>query len=125
MPGSQTPRCRTQARHTACVRVVFPLNRHGRHTDRVFSEFNGRPARTPINASPRTSRPTAHDSGTERVAKPYSVQLLHLRLLAGFRRFPVPPFPHSPTLYSTSTSTSGFEPRIRIPATCAFTARRR
>ncbi len=66
----------------------------------LFSELNGRPARTPVNASPRTSRSAAHDSGTERRATPYSVQLLHLRLLAGFRRFPIDhsrfPIPRSP-----------------------------
>ena len=66
----------------------------------LFSELNGRPARTPVNASPRTSRSAAHDSGTERRATPYSVQLLHLRLLAGFRRFPIAhsrfPIPRSP-----------------------------
>ena len=67
------------------------MNGHGRHTECVISELNGRPARTPVNASPRASRSAAHDSGTERLAGPYSVQLFHLRLLAGLRRFPIPP----------------------------------
>ena len=60
--GSQTPRCPEAARVNVAPGVAFPLSGLGRHTGLVISELNGWPACAPVNASPMTLRPSAHDS---------------------------------------------------------------
>ncbi len=63
MPGSlTTPGCST-TRAFAAGRLAFHLM-HGVGTqDRTLSRLNGWPMHSPVNASPRPSRATAHDSG--------------------------------------------------------------
>jgi hypothetical protein len=64
MPGSSTTPGRTSACDDAPMRVAF------RESDSVgtqiesLTRLNGWPARTPVNASRRTSRCTPHDAGT-------------------------------------------------------------
>ncbi len=70
MPGSSTTPGRTGACDDAPVRVAF------RESDGVgtriefLTRLNGWPARTPVNASPCTSRCPAHDSGPVWFATP-------------------------------------------------------
>src|SRR5207244_1427197 len=51
--------------------VAFPLSGPGRHAEVVISELNGWPACSPVNASPTTLRPSAHDSGPRWIATPF------------------------------------------------------
>ena len=63
MPGSLTTPGRPGARAIAPEYVAFH-HMHGVGTqNRKLSRLNGWPMRTPVNASPRPSRATAHDSG--------------------------------------------------------------
>ncbi len=47
-------------------------------SERPVSRLNTQPMGSPVNASRRTSRSAAHDSGPERLAKPYFAEDLHL-----------------------------------------------
>src|ERR1700730_2546985 len=61
MPGSLTTPGRPGARADAPEFVAFH-HRHGVGTqNRKLSRLNGWPMRTPVNASPRPSRATAHE----------------------------------------------------------------
>jgi len=63
MPGSLTTPGRLNARDDAPGRVAFH-DPHGVGTqNRKLSRLNGWPMRSPVNASLRPSRATAHDSG--------------------------------------------------------------
>jgi len=53
---------------------------------RVFSEFHGWPACTPVNAYDVPSRTRRHDSGPWRVATAFHVRLFHSLLHAGLSR---------------------------------------
>ena len=72
MPGSlTTPGC-PDARVSAPGHVAFH-NLHGVGTqNRKLSRLNGWPMRSPVNASLRPSRATAHDSGPMWIATPSS-----------------------------------------------------
>ena len=50
------------------------------------SELNGWPACSPVNASPTTLRPSAHDSEAKMVRYTFLVRLLHPLLHAGLSR---------------------------------------
>jgi hypothetical protein len=72
MPGSLTTPGRPGARADAPGCIAFH-NMHGVGTrDRTLSRLNGWPMRSPVNASPRPSRATAHDSGPMWIAIPSS-----------------------------------------------------
>jgi len=63
MPGSPTTPGRPNARDDAPRRLAFH-DLHGLGTqNRKLSRLNGWPLRSPVNASLRPSRATAHDSG--------------------------------------------------------------
>ena len=63
MPGSLTTPGRPGARDDAPGCVAF-RQMHGVGTqNRNLSRLNGWPMRPPVNASPKPSRATAHDSG--------------------------------------------------------------
>ena len=63
MPGSLTTPGRPGARDDAPRRIAFH-DLHGVGTqNRKLSRLNGWPMRSPVNASLRPSRATAHDSG--------------------------------------------------------------
>ena len=63
MPGSLTTPGRPGARDDAPGCVAF-RHLHGVGTqNRNLSRLNGWPVRPPVNASPKPSRATAHDSG--------------------------------------------------------------
>jgi hypothetical protein len=63
MPGSLTTPGRPNARDDAPRRVAFH-DIHGVGTqNRKLSRLNGWPMRSPVNASPKPSRATAHDTG--------------------------------------------------------------
>jgi hypothetical protein len=72
MPGSLTTPSRPGARAVAHGYVAFH-HLHGVGTrNRKLSRLNGWPMRPPVNASPRPSRATAHDSGPMWIATPSS-----------------------------------------------------
>jgi hypothetical protein len=72
MPGSLTTPSRPGARAVAHGYVAF-RHLHGVGTrNRKLSRLNGWPMRPPVNASPRPSRATAHDSGPMWIATPSS-----------------------------------------------------
>ena len=72
MPGSLTTPGRPNARDDAPRRVAFH-DIHGVGTqNRKLSRLNGWPMRSPVNASLRPSRATAHDSGPMWIATPSS-----------------------------------------------------
>jgi hypothetical protein len=87
MPGSLTTPGRPGARADAPECVAFhPL--HGVGTqNRKLSRLNGWPMRPPVNASPRPSRATAHDSGPMWFANPSSQGTCILYSLPVSRRF--------------------------------------
>src|SRR5262245_25488769 len=61
---------------------------HGVGTrERTLSRLNGWPMRSPVNASPRPSRATAHDSGPMWIATPSSQGTCTLYSLPVSRRF--------------------------------------
>ena len=70
MLGSTTAPGRPGARARAPVRVAF----HSTHSvgvpEVLFSRLNTQPMRTPVNASPKPSRISAHDSGSVWFATP-------------------------------------------------------
>jgi len=83
MPGSLTTPGRPGARDNALGCVAFH-NLHSVGTqNRKLSRLNGWPMRPPVNASPRPSRATAHDSGPMWIATLSSQRDLHPLLLAG------------------------------------------
>ena len=70
MPGSLTTPGRNRPRGFATVRIAFrPWNAVGARDDKSFA-LNGWPMPPPADASPPTSRSTAHGSGPVRCAKP-------------------------------------------------------
>src|SRR5712664_976073 len=72
MPGSLTTPGRPNARDDAPRRLAFH-DLHGVGTqNRKLSRLNGWPMRSPVNASLRPSRATAHDSGPMWIATPSS-----------------------------------------------------
>src|SRR5258708_9597391 len=72
VPGSLTTPGRPNARDDAPRRVAFH-DLHGVGTqNRKLSRLNGWPMRSPVNASLRPSRVTAHDSGPMWIATPSS-----------------------------------------------------
>src|SRR5258708_35474470 len=72
VPGSLTTSGRPNARDDAPRRVAFH-DLHGVGTqNRKLSRLNGWPMRSPVNASLRPSRATAHDSGPMWIATPSS-----------------------------------------------------
>jgi len=72
MPGSLTTPGRPGARDDAPRRIAFH-DLHGVGTqNRNLSRLNGWPMRSPVNASPKPSRATAHDSGPMWIATPSS-----------------------------------------------------
>ena len=62
--GSQTARGSAMARHSRHSRCCFPSPRGRQHLEITITPLNFRPACAPVNASPTTSRPPAHDSGS-------------------------------------------------------------
>ena len=83
MPGSLTTPGRPGARADAPGCIAFH-NMHGVGTrDRTLSRLNGWPMRSPVNASPRPSRTTAHDSGADVDRYSFIARDLHPLLLAG------------------------------------------
>ena len=63
--GSQTPRRWRPARRSAPSAMLPSPSPYGVGTPiRVISELNGWPACAPVNASPASSRPPTHDSGS-------------------------------------------------------------
>jgi hypothetical protein len=70
MLGSTTAPGRPSARAGAPGHVAF----HSKHSvgvpEVLFSRLNTQPMRTPVNASPKPSRASAHDSGTVWFATP-------------------------------------------------------
>lgn len=50
-----------------------PLTASAPGSDSLLSRLNGWPARSPVNASPSSSRTTAHDSGSMWIATPFIV----------------------------------------------------
>src|ERR1700732_783688 len=86
-PGAITPPGRPGARADAPEYVAFH-HMHGIGTqNRKLSRLNGWPMRTPVNASPRPSRATAHDSGPMWIATPSSQGTCTLYSLPVSRRF--------------------------------------
>ena len=87
MPGSLTTPGRPGARAVAYGYVAFH-HLHGVGTqNRKLSRLNGWPMRPPVNASPRPSRATAHDSGPMWIATPSSQGTCTLYSLPVSRRF--------------------------------------
>jgi hypothetical protein len=87
MPGSLTTPGRPGARDDAPECVAF-RHLHGVGTqNRNLSRLNGWPMRPPVNASPRPSRATAHDSGPMWIATPSSQETCTLYSLPVSRRF--------------------------------------
>jgi hypothetical protein len=87
MPGSLTTPGRPGARDDAPGCVAFRYL-HGVGTrDRTLSRLNGWPMRPPVNASPKPSRATAHDSGPMWIANPSSQETCTLYSLPVSRRF--------------------------------------
>ena len=86
MLGSTTAPVRPGARAGAPVRVAF----HSMHSVGVprvlFSRLNTQPMRTPVNASPKPSRVSAHDSGTVWFARPSLAETCTLYSLPVSRR---------------------------------------
>src|SRR5256884_7277120 len=75
------------ARDDALGCVAFH-HMHGVGTqDRTLSRLDGWPMRSPVNASPRPSRATAHDSGPMWIATPSSQGTCTLYSLPVSRRF--------------------------------------
>src|SRR4029077_13878801 len=87
MPGSLTTPGRPGARNDAPGFVAFH-HMHGVGTQiRKLSRLNGWPTHPPVNASPRPSRATAHDSGPMWIANPSSQGTCTLYSLPVSRRF--------------------------------------
>src|SRR5712671_4111656 len=87
MPGSLTTPVRPGARDDAPGCVAF-RQMHGFGTqNRNLSRLNGWPMRPPVNASPKPSRATAHDSGPMWIANPSSYETCTLYSLPVSRRF--------------------------------------
>ena len=86
MLGSTTAPGRPGARVGAPARVAF----HSTHSVGVprvlFSRLNTQPMRTPVNASPKPSRVSAHDSGTVWFATPSLAETCTLYSLPVSRR---------------------------------------
>src|SRR6202162_6742174 len=83
MPGSLTTPGRPNARDDSPRRVAFH-DIHGVGTqNRKLSRLNGWPMRSPVNASLRPSRATAHDSGADVDRYSFIARDLHPLLLAG------------------------------------------
>jgi hypothetical protein len=73
MPVSKTTPGRLGARVIAPIRVTFRhRNDVGTQDEEVLSRLNGWPMCVPVNASPISSRVSAHDSGSIRFATPSS-----------------------------------------------------
>jgi hypothetical protein len=64
MPGSPTTQDRSGTRVVAPVRFAFRICNHVGVLDEKYFVAQCRPARSPVNASPHTSRYAAHDSGS-------------------------------------------------------------
>ena len=102
MPGSLTTPGRPGARDDAPGRVAF-RHLHGVGTrNMTLSRLNGWPMRPPVNASPKPSRATAHDSGPMWIANSFIVRDLHSLLLAG-----LPALRKSSPLYPTVQTSKG------------------
>src|SRR5580700_11598557 len=87
MPGSLTTPGRPGARDDAPRRIAFH-DLHGVGTqNRNLSRLDGWPMRSPVNASLRPSRATAHDSGPMWIATPSSQGTCTLYSLPVSRRF--------------------------------------
>ena len=83
MPGSLTTPGRPGARDDAPRRIAFH-DLHGVGTqNRNLSRLNGWPMRSPVNASPKPSRATAHELGADVDRYSFIVRDLHSLLLAG------------------------------------------
>ena len=96
MPGSLTTPGRPNARDDAPRRLAFH-DLHGVGTqNRKLSRLNGWPMRSPVNASLRPSRATAHDSGADVDRYSFIARDLHPLLLAGL---PAPRRLFRPTLF--------------------------
>jgi hypothetical protein len=87
MPGSLTTPGRPGARDDAPDRIAFHKMHCVGTQDRKLSRLNGWPMRPPVNASPRPSRATAHDSGPMWIANPSSQGTSTLCSLPVSRRF--------------------------------------
>ncbi|SIO56471.1 hypothetical protein SAMN05443247_08289 [Bradyrhizobium erythrophlei] len=72
MPGSLTAPGRPNARDDAPGCVAFRHMHSVGTQNRNLSRLNGWPMRPPVNASPKPSRATAHDSGPMWIATPSS-----------------------------------------------------
>ena len=83
MPGSSTTPGRSGACDGAPARVAFrPVDDVGAR-ENTLPRLDGWPMRSPVNASPLTSRPDAHDSGASVGRYSFTVTDLHRLLLAG------------------------------------------
>ena len=86
MLGSTTAPGRPSARAGAPGHVAF----HSKHSvgvpEVLFSRLNTQPMRTPVNASPKPSRASAHDSGTVWFAIPSLAETYTLYSLPVSRR---------------------------------------
>ena len=83
MPGSLTTPGRPGARDDAPEFVAFRHLRGVGTQNRNLSRLNGWPMRSPVNASPKPSRATAHDWGADVDRCSFIVRDLHFLLLAG------------------------------------------
>ena len=63
MLGSLTAPDRPTARDNAAGRVAFQVGNPVGFRDNALTRLNGQPARSPADASPCSSRNTAHGSG--------------------------------------------------------------
>src|SRR6516165_9638488 len=87
MLGSTTAPGRPGARVGAPGHVAFHSMQHSVGVPRVlFSRLNTQPMRTPVNASPKPSRVSAHDSGTVWFARPSLAETCTLYSLPVSRR---------------------------------------
>ena len=73
---------------SGAARVAFPLSGRGRRAEVVISEFNGRPASSPVNASHGTLPSRTHDSGPVWLAGPSPYGTLIRYAMPVSRRFP-------------------------------------
>jgi len=102
MPGSLTTPGRPGARDGAPGRVAFRKMHCVGTQDRKLSRLNGWPMRPPVNASPRPSRATAHDSGPMWTANPSSQGTCTLYSLPVSRRtHKISASPQQPTFART------------------------
>ena len=83
MPVSLTTPDWAGARNNAPVHVAFHAFEHVGARDFNFSRLDGWPMRSPVNASPVSSRISTHELGASAVRYTFTARDLHSLLLAG------------------------------------------